>query len=92
MMTTERVSAALEQALRSNPAAHVHLIIRTVGPAEERRERAQAFGLTVRHVFRLINALAISGRASDCLALAGEEWVARIEMDREMRTLEKEEE
>ncbi len=88
----ERVPAAIEKALRSNPAAHVHLIVRTVGPAEERRERTEAFGLTVRHVFRLIEGLAISGRASDCLALAGEEWVARIEMDREMRTLEKGEE
>lgn len=47
----------------------------------------QAHGLTVRHTYALISAIAIEGAASASLALADEPWVISVEEDSTVHTM-----
>ncbi len=43
--------------------------------------------MTVRHVYKLLPGLAVSAPASAAVALADEDWVARIEADGPVHTM-----
>jgi hypothetical protein len=87
MTTSERVPPALERALRTAGEKPVNLIVHTYGPAESKKEQVETFGFEVRRVLRLVNCLAVTGPASAGLTLAQQDWVTRIEEDREVRAL-----
>ena len=43
--------------------------------------------MTVRHVYKLLPGLAVTAPAAAAVALAGEDWVARIEADGPVHTM-----
>jgi len=87
MIMSERVPPALERTLRTGGDKPVNLIVHTHGPAESKKEQVETFGFEVRRVLRLVNCLAVTGPASAGLTLAEQDWVTRIEEDREVQTL-----
>jgi hypothetical protein len=81
------ISQDLKSKLQGNPDATVRLIVRLTGDPVSRVAAVQAHGLTVRHTYSLISAIAIEGAASASLALAEEPWVISIEEDKAVHTM-----
>jgi hypothetical protein len=83
--------ATMSQDLRSkllqNPNATVKLIVRLKDEPNSRVAAVQSYGLTVRHTYSLISAIAIEGSASASLALAEQPWVDSVEEDGAVHTL-----
>jgi hypothetical protein len=86
-MIVATISQDLKNKLLQNPKATVRLIVRLKDDPSSRVAAVQSHGLTVRHTYSLISAIAIEGSASASLALAGEPWVVSIEEDRAVHTL-----
>ena len=82
-----KIAKDLRGKLQASPEAEVNLIIRVKDDPAAQADRLSQAGLKVRHIFRLTRALAITGRAKDCLALAAEPWVEAIEEDRKVKAL-----
>ena len=82
-----RMSRELKRKLQADPQASVDLIVRTAGDPAEHVERVRAMGLDVRRQFTLLNAIAITGTAADCLRLAKEPWVESVEEDQIVHTM-----
>jgi hypothetical protein len=81
------ISPDLKAKLESNPNATVSLIVRLKDDPGSRIPAVQAHGLTVRHTYSLISAIAVEGSASASLALAQEPWVVSLEEDSAVHTL-----
>ena len=81
------ISQDLKSKLQKNANATVRLIVRLKDDPSTRVAAVQAHGLTVRHVYSLISAIAIEGSASASLALANEPWVDSVEEDSTVHTL-----
>ncbi len=81
------ISQDLKSKLLGNPNATVRLIVRLKDDPGSRVAAVQAHGLTVRHTYSLISAIAIEGSASASLALANEPWVDSVEEDSAVHTL-----
>lgn len=82
-----KISAELEQQLKTNPGQTVNLIVRTHGDATPHLEWLAAAGLQVTQQFKLTPGVAVSGRASSALALPDQEWVKFIELDAPVHTM-----
>ncbi|MCS7222800.1 MAG: hypothetical protein RML36_04060 [Anaerolineae bacterium] len=76
------LSPALRHQLEASPQALVRVIVRTEGDVERRRSEAEALGLRVHRVFKLMPGLAVEGAAEVIIRLATRSWVVSIEMDR----------
>lgn len=77
-----------KEQLQAQPVERVDVIVRTYGDPRDHMAHIMAEGLTVRHTYSLINALAVTGLGAAVLRLADESWVDRIEPDAEVRTME----
>ena len=81
------ISQELRAKLEQNANATVRLIVRLKDDPGSRVAAVQALGLTVRHTYSLISAIATEGSASASLALAQEPWVVSVEEDSAVHTL-----
>jgi len=81
------LSPALRRQLEASPQALVRVIVRTEGDAEAHHSEAEALGLHVHRVFRLMPGLAVEGAAEAVLRLADQSWVISIEVDRAVHTM-----
>ena len=81
------ISPDLKSKLQTSPNATVRLIVRLADDPNRRVAAVQAHGLTVRHTYTLISAVAIEGTASASLKLAQEPWVVSIEEDKAVHTM-----
>ncbi len=86
-MNGKKLEAPLRQQLAAAGDARVDLIIRTTGAPDAHVTACEARGMTVRHVYKLLPGLAVSAPASAAMALADEDWVARIEADGPVHTM-----
>lgn len=86
-MSGSKLAAPLRQQLAAAGDAHVDLIIRTTGAPGAYVAQCEARGMTVRHVYKLLPGLAVTAPAAAAVALAGEDWVARIEADGPVHTM-----
>ena len=86
MVLVASISQNLKARLEQNPNASVRLIVRLKDNPGSRVAAVQAHGLTVRHTYSLISALAVEGSASASLALAQEPWVVSVEEDTVVHT------
>ncbi len=77
----------LRTKLEQDPKAIVSLIVRTQQNRDQDLESLRARGLTIRHTYSLISAVAIQGPASAALALTREPWIVSIEEDQEVHAL-----
>ncbi len=82
------LAPTFEERLQSNPTQQVDVIVRTVDDPRKRVSQVAAHGLSVRHTYSLINALAATGSGASVLQLADESWVENIEPDEEVRTMD----
>ena len=78
----DKMSAALESRLASVPHQAMDLIVRTQGDPEPFTARLQELGFSVRHRFRLLPGLAITGPAGRVSTLLDEDWIVSVEEDR----------
>ncbi|MFQ5343713.1 MAG: hypothetical protein ACE5F6_19395 [Anaerolineae bacterium] len=83
-----KLDPAFEKRLRSDPTGRFDIIVRTAGDPRDRVAQAAVYGLSIRHTYRLINALAATGLGASVLQLADESWVENIEPDEEVRTMD----
>jgi hypothetical protein len=81
------IAPELKSRLKQNPNARVNLIVRMKDAPDAHVADVQARGLTVRHVYVLISAMAIQGTAAASLTLTNEKWVRSIEEDKAVRTM-----
>ena len=81
------ISQDLRSKLLKNANATVRLIVRLRDDPSSHVAAVQAHGVTVRHIYSLISAIAIEGSASASLALADEPWVDSVEEDSAVHTL-----
>ncbi len=81
------LSQELKARLQENPGAMVRLIVRLKDDPAARVADVHALGLTVRHTYTLISAIATEGTAAASLVLAAESWVDSIEEDKQVHTM-----
>lgn len=81
------IASDLKAKLQRNPTQSVNLIVRLTDAPDAHLTDVQSRGLTIRHTYTLISAIAIQGLASACLALADEPWVLSIEEDKVVHTM-----
>lgn len=77
----------LKSKLQQDPNAVVQLIVRLKDDPGSRVAAVQSHGLTVRHTYSLISAIATEGSAAASLALAEEPWVLSVEEDKMVHTM-----
>jgi hypothetical protein len=83
-MAKSRIAARLARKWRSNPQATVRAVVHTLADPNEAEALLTERGLTVEHRYKLIPALAVSGKAQDALDLAQEDWITSIEEDQQV--------
>ncbi len=86
-MAKTRIAAQLARKWRANPGDRVSAIVHTTGEIEEVATLLEQQGMRVTRRYRLLPAVAVTGAAGDILALAGEEWVTKVEEDRQVHTM-----
>ena len=82
-----KADSGLVQHLESMPDAEFEVLVRVADQAALYQTAVLEHGLTVRHVFRLTRTIAARGAGERVLALLGEPWVERIELDREVKAM-----
>lgn len=82
-----KIQENLREKLRASPETEVNLIIKVKDDPAAIASYLTKAGLEVRHILRLTQAIAITGQAKACLALADEPWVESIEEDRKVKAL-----
>lgn len=82
-----KIDPEFRKRLESNPTQRVDVIVRVAEDPRDRLPDVMAHGLTVRHTYSLIKALAATGLGVSILELADEPWVKKIETDEEVRTM-----
>jgi hypothetical protein len=87
MAAVATIPQDLKSRLQQNPNAVVRLIVRLKDAPDSRVAAVQAHGLTVRHTYSLMSAIATEGSAAASLALAAEPWVVSIEEDKTVHTM-----
>jgi len=80
------IASEFKTKLEQNPGAVVSAIVRLNGEPSTRLADFETRGLTVRHTYSLISAVAVQGKASACLSLTNASWVLSIEEDRAVHT------
>lgn len=82
-----KISAELEQQLKSRPDEVFDLIVRTRGDATPHLDWLSAAGVQVRQQFRLTPGVAISCTGQKALPLLAQEWVLSVEPDAPVTTM-----
>jgi hypothetical protein len=82
-----KISAELEQQLRSQPEQSVDLIVRTAGDVTPYLQWLAAQGLQVTQQFRLTPGIAVTGAGQDALKLLSQAWVVSVELDKPVKAL-----
>lgn len=82
-----KIEPTFREYLASNPTQRVDIIVRTADNPQNRVLQVAEHGLSIRHLYSLINALAATGLGSSILNLAGEPWVEKIEPDEEVHVM-----
>ena len=77
-----KISAALAGRLASTPHQPMDLIVRTEGDPALLAARLEEMGFSVRHQFRLLPGLAVTGPAGRVPTLLDQDWIVTIEEDR----------
>lgn len=83
----EKIESEFKQHLESNRTQRFDVIVRVADDPKSRLPQVMEHGLSVRHTYSLIKAVAASGLGTSILELAEEPWVTRIEPDEEVRTM-----
>ncbi|RME45158.1 MAG: hypothetical protein D6791_11410 [Chloroflexi bacterium] len=83
-----KLDPALKKRLEAEPTQRLDVIVRTVDDPRTRAAQVIAHGLSIRHTYSLIKALAATGLGVSILQLADEPWVEKIEPDEEVRTMD----
>lgn len=81
-----KVDTKLQEKLCLAPNQEVSLIVRTNGDPTPHLTRFNELGLNIRHKYRLLPGVSVTGQASAALALLNEAWIVRIEEDRTVAT------
>ncbi|MSP12482.1 MAG: hypothetical protein EXR62_05940 [Chloroflexi bacterium] len=84
-----KISPELLQKLKSQPQETASLVVRVTGDPEAVAQQAHAWGITVRHVYRLSPGIAVEGSANACLRLLDLPSVVSIEPDQTVHVLKK---
>jgi len=82
-----RIESAFEKRLRSNPTAHVRVIVRTAQAPTQYVSALEAKGFKVIRTSTLINAVTVEGSAQLALTLSNEAWIVRVEEDKIVHTM-----
>lgn len=82
-----KADAHLIQRLQQSPDADFYLILHVSGDVADVAERLRATPVEVRHVLRLIGAVAVRAPGREALRLLDEPWLVRMEEDRPVRAL-----
>ena len=72
--------------LQANPKQSFSVIIRSVGNSRADAVKLANSGLAITQTFSLIPGFAVTGPASDIIALLNEPWVVSIEADKPIKT------
>lgn len=80
-----KIDTSWEQTLRENPDIDVDAVVRTIDVDAAESGDWEAWGLQLRHTYRLVPGAAVTGPAQALLELAQEPWVTHIEPDQEVR-------
>ena len=83
----DKLDPQLRARLQARPDTPAALIVRVSGDLEQRADDVARRGMRVERRLRLIGGLALRATGRQALDLAGEQWVLRIEEDREVRAL-----
>ena len=86
-MAKARIAAQLARKWRANPTAQVNAVVHTSGDVDEVAALLEQRGLKVRRRYHLLPAIAVAGPGGELLALADEEWVTKVEEDRQVHTM-----
>lgn len=82
-----KISADLEQKLKSEPERTVDLIVRTTSDARSYVEWCESVGLAVKRCFKLSPGLAVCGKAENALKLLDQDWVQSVELDQPVQAM-----
>lgn len=82
-----KISPELVQQLRTNPADHVDLIVRTQGDVTSHLDWLNNAGLQVKQQFRLVPGVAVRGSGQAALQLLDQAWVLSVEPDAPVSTM-----
>jgi hypothetical protein len=77
-----RIDREFRTRLEKLGSTRVQAIVRVSGSPEQAAKRLRQAGMTVRHAYTLVPAVAVAGPAQTLLAVAGESWVLKVEEDK----------
>lgn len=83
----DKIESNLQQKLAADPEQSVALIVRTRGDPTPHLSSLAELGLQVRHQFKLLPGVSVTGSAGAALSLLDKDWVAKIEEDRPVTTM-----
>jgi hypothetical protein len=82
-----KIEGALLALAGQDPQARVRALVRTVEAAGPYRGDVEAAGFVVHRVLRLVPTLAVEGPVGHLLALAEQDWVRSLSLDRQVHTM-----
>lgn len=82
-----KISAELQQQLKSMPNRMVDLIVRTDGDATPHLDWLATAGIQVKQQYRLSPGVAVSSTGQDALKLLAQDWVVSVERDAPIRAM-----
>ena len=82
----DKVDITLRRMLNMAPERQVSIIARTDGDPTPHLARLTELGLSVRHKYRLLPGVSVTGKASAVLSLLSESWIVKVEEDRPIST------
>jgi hypothetical protein len=82
-----KIEDALLALAARDPQTKVRALVRTVEAAGPYRGDVEAAGFVVYRVLRLVPTLAVEGPVGRLLALAEQDWVRSLSLDRQVRTM-----
>jgi len=82
-----KIDKVLRQKLIADPEERVDLIVRTDGDPTPHLSHLAELGLQVKHQFKLVPGVSVTGRAGTALSLLDKPWVLHIEEDLPVKTM-----
>lgn len=82
-----KTDPTLAQEAKANPQDTFRVIVRVQGDLDTCQEQLETLGFTITRRLRLIQGLAGTATGEAVLRAMGQDWVAAIERDAEMRTM-----
>ncbi len=82
-----KIASEFLQVLKSSPKETFSVIVRSVGNLQANAVKLANSGLAITQTFSLIPGFAVTGPASNIIALLDEPWVISIEADEPVHTL-----